>query len=166
MEVTFILFCFVFAGLSELEELQHRYATLEKLYNEAVKDRDQAIEDRDKATVLIALQLESETQELNKEIETLQTENKKWREENEDLKIRLIYAKDDLNKLQQRHIQLQIEQEKCQKEKENTLGLLKEFEQKSEALQIDYVGEEKEAVEEKNMDEKKVCVSNFRQRVE
>ncbi|XP_067046314.1 uncharacterized protein [Acropora muricata] len=153
-------------GLSELEELQHRYAALEKLYKGAVKDRDQAIEDRDKATVLIALQLESETQELNKEIETLQTENKKWREENEDLKIRLSYAKDDLNKLQQRHIQLQIEQEKCQKEKENTLGLLKEFEQKSEALQIDYVREEKEAVEEKNMDEKKdPAYSNVRNEI-
>lgn len=160
------MICFVLAGLSELEELQHRYATLEKLYNEAVKERDQAIEERDKATVLIALQLESETQELNKEIGTLQTENKKWREENEDLKIRLSYAKDDLNKLQQRHIQLQIEQEKCQKEKENALGLLKEFEQKSQALQIDSLKEEKEAVEEKNMDEKKVCISNFRQPVE
>lgn len=156
------MFCFVFAGLSELEELQQRYAALEELYNKAVKDRDQAIEERDKATVLIALQLQSETQELNKEIETLQNENKKWKEENEDLKIRLSYAKDDLNKLQQRHIKLQIEQEKCQTDKENALALLKEFEKKSEVFQSDCMTEEKITVEEKKMGEKMVCVCNLR----
>jgi len=75
---------------------------LEQLYSEAVRARDEAVEERDKATVLIALQLESETEELNKRIEILQSQNKKLYEENEDLKIRLGYAKDDINKLQQR----------------------------------------------------------------
>lgn len=134
-----ILVCAVsFQGLSELEELQQRCARLEHLYDEAVKARNEAIEERDKATVLIALQLESETEELSKQIETLQNQSEKLSEENEDLKIRLEYAKDDLNKLQQRHILLQIEQEKCLQEKEDALALLKEFEEKKELFKSDW----------------------------
>ena len=114
-------------GLSELEDLQRRYTRLEQLYSEAVRARDEAIEERDKATVVIALQLESETEELNKQIETLQSQNKKLYEENEDLKIRLSYTKDDINKLQQRHIALQLEQEKCLQEKEDALALVEGF---------------------------------------
>lgn len=60
---------------------------MEQLYSEAVRARDEAVEQRDKATVLIALQLESETEELNKRIESLQSQNKKLYEENEDLKF-------------------------------------------------------------------------------
>ena len=136
-------------GLSELEELQQRYTRLEELYNEAVKARDEAIEERDKATVLIALQLQNETEELNKQIETLQTQGKKLSEENEDLKIRLVYAKDDLNKLQQRHIKLQIEQEQCLQEKEDVLALLSEFENNREILIDGRVQEGKKQNEER-----------------
>lgn len=105
---------------------------MEQLYNEAVRARDEAIEERDKATVLIALQLQNETEELNKQIDTLQSQSKKLYEENEDLKIRLGYAKDDLNKLQQRHISLQIEQEQCLQEKDDALALVREFENSRE----------------------------------
>ena len=125
---------FFLLGLSELEDLQERYSRLEHLYSEAVKERDEAIEERNKATVLIALQLQTETQELNEQINSLQNENKKLIEENEDLKIRLGYAKDDLNKLQQKHIKLQIEQEQCLQEKEDALALLKELETQKETL--------------------------------
>ena len=118
---------FIFQGLSELEDLRQRYSRLEELYSETVKERDLAIEERDKATVLIALQLQSETEELNKQIEKLQIQNRKLDEENQDLEIRLGYAKDDLNKLQQRHIELQIEQERCLQEKEDALAKLREF---------------------------------------
>lgn len=133
--VVFCSFCLVFLlGLSELEDLQERYSRLEHLYSEAVKERDEAIEERNKATVLIALQLQTETQELNEQINSLQNENKKLIEENEDLKIRLGYAKDDLNKLQQKHIKLQIEQEQCLQEKEDALALLKELKTQKETL--------------------------------
>lgn len=135
MFVVFCSFCLFFLlGLSELEDLQERYSRLEHLYSEAVKERDEAIEERNKATVLIALQLQTETQELNEQINSLQNENKKLIEENEDLKIRLGYAKDDLNKLQQKHIKLQIEQEQCLQEKEDALALLKELETQKETL--------------------------------
>lgn len=135
MYCLFYEFCLFFLlGLSELEDLQERYSRLEHLYSEAVKERDEAIEERNKATVLIALQLQTETQELNEQINSLQNENKKLIEENEDLKIRLGYAKDDLNKLQQKHIKLQIEQEQCLQEKEDALALLKELETQKETL--------------------------------
>lgn len=124
---------------------------MEQLYSEAVRARDEAVEERDKATVLIALQLESETEELNKRIETLQSQNKKLYEENEDLKIRLGYAKDDINNLQQRHIALQLEQEKCLQEKEDALALVEEFEHRREtgevAKEVDKQGDEKMASE-------------------
>jgi len=109
---------------------------LEQLYSEAVRARDEAVEERDKATVLIALQLESETEELNKRIEILQSQNKKLYEENEDLKIRLGYAKDDINKLQQRHIALQLEQEKCLQEREDALARVEEFENSRETGEV------------------------------
>ena len=109
---------------------------MEELYSEAVKARDEAVEERDKATVVIALQLESETEELNKRIETLQSQNKKLHEENEDLKLRLGYAKDDINKLQQKHIALQLEQEKCLQEKEDALARVEEFENSRETGEI------------------------------
>ena len=117
---------------------------MEQLYSEAVRARDEAIEERDKATVLIALQLESETEELNKRIETLQSQNKKLYEENEDLKIRLGYAKDDINKLQQRHIALQLEQEKYLQEKENALALVKEFEFENSREEVEVVNKEED----------------------
>ena len=124
---------------------------MEQLYSEAVRARDEAVEERDKATVLIALQLETETEELNKRIETLQSQNKKLYEENEDLKIRLGYAKDDINNLQQRHIALQLEQEKCLQEKEDALALVEEFEHRREtgevAKEVDKQGDEKMASE-------------------
>ena len=123
---------------------------MEELYSEAIKARDEAIEERDKATVLIALQLQNETEELNKRIETLQCQNKKLDEENEDLKIRLGYAKDDLNKLQQRHIKLQIEQEQCLQEKEDALALLKEF---------DNCRDKTQSVEEKDTQDKEKMAS-------
>lgn len=128
---------------------------MEQLYSEAVRARDEAIEERDKATVLIALQLQSETEELNKQIETLQSQNKKLCEENEDLKIRLGYAKDDVNKLQQRHIALQLEQEKCLQEKEDALALVKEFEDSGEKRKS--VKEEDKQGEKKMGSEEKVC---------
>ena len=157
----FILFCFVSPqGLSELEELQQRYDRLEQLYNEAVSARDEAIEERDKATVLIALQLQSETEELNKKIETLQTQKKKLSEENEDLKIRLSYAKDDLNKLQQRHISLQIEQEKCFQEKEDALVLLKELESKRVIFKGDNIKQQKNPDGKKMTNAQTVCEQN------
>lgn len=138
---------YFFQGLSEIEDLRQRYSHLKELYSDAVKERDQAIEERNKATVLIALQLQSETEELNKRIETLQIQNKKLDEENEDLKIRLGYAKADLNKLQQTHIKLQIEQERCLQEKEDALAQVKEFENfrnKSQIVEvIDNQGEAK-----------------------
>ena len=146
-----------FQGLGEFEELQKHYNLLEKLYKEAVQARDQAIEERDKATVLLALQLQSESNELNKQIETLQGQNKKLNEDNGDLKIRLRYAKDDLNNLQQKHIRLQIEQEKCLQEKEDALASLKEFKKKREELKGYNVKEEKESVEERIMAEEMVC---------
>lgn len=97
--------------------------------------------------MLIALQLQSETEELNKRIETLQIQNRKLDEENEDLRIRLGYAKADLNKLQQTHIKLQIEQERCLQEKEDALAQVKEFENfrnKSQIVEvIDNQGEAK-----------------------
>lgn len=120
---------------------------MEQLYSEAVRARDEAIEERDKATVVIALQLESETEELNKRIETLQSQNKKLYEENEDLKIRLGYAKDDINKLQQRHIALQLEQEKCLQKKEDALALIKEFENSRVVKEGGKQGDEKMASE-------------------
>ena len=123
---------------------------MEELFSEAIKARDEAIEERDKATVLIALQLQNETEELNKRIETLQGQNKKLDEENEDLKIRLGYAKDDLNKLQQRHIKLQIEQEQCLQEKEDALALLKEF---------DNCRDKTQSVEEKDTQDKEKMAS-------
>ena len=157
----FILFCFVSSqGLRELEELQQRYDRLEQLYNEAVSARDEAIEERDKATVLIALQLQSETEELTKKIETLQTQNKKLSEENEDLKIRLSYAKDDLNKLQQRHIRLQIEQENCLQEKEDALVLLKELESKREISKGGCIKEKKKIDGKKMTNVQTVCEQN------
>lgn len=128
---------------------------MEQLYSEAVRARDEAIEERDKATVLIALQLQSETEELNKQIETLQSQSKKLSEENEDLKIRLGYAKDDLNKLQQRHIALQIEQEKCLQEKEDALALVKEFENSKEKR--NRVEQEDKQDEKKMGSKEKVC---------
>lgn len=130
--------------------MQQRYTHLEELFSEAIKARDEAIEERDKATVLIALQLQNETEELNKRIETLQGQNKKLDEENEDLKIRLGYAKDDLNKLQQRHIKLQIEQEQCLQEKEDALALLKEF---------DNCRDKTQSVEEKDTQDKEKMAS-------
>ena len=155
------MFCFVSSqGLRELEELQQRYDRLEQLYNEAVSARDEAIEERDKATVLIALQLQSETEELTKKIETLQTQNKKLSEENEDLKIRLSYAKDDLNKLQQRHIRLQIEQENCLQEKEDALVLLKELEGRREISKGGSIKEEKELDGKKMTNVQTVCERN------
>ncbi|XP_068706499.1 uncharacterized protein [Montipora foliosa] len=135
-------------GLGEFEELQKQYNLLEKLYKETVQARDQAIEERDKATVLLALQLQSESHELNKQIETLQGQNKKLNEDNGDLKIRLRYAKDDLNNLQQKHIRLQIEQEKCLQEKEDALALLKEFKKKREELRGYNLKEERIMTEE------------------
>ena len=130
IDVSFLFSFFSSQGLSDLEELQQRYTHLEKLYNDVVRERDEAIEERDKATVLIALQLQTETEALNKQVDALQSQNNKLTEDNEDLKIRLGYAKEDLNKLQQRHIKLQIEQEQCLQEKENALVLLGELENK------------------------------------
>ena len=157
----FLRFCFVSSqGLSELEELQQRYTRLEQLYNEAVIARDEAIEERDKATVFIALQLQNETEELNKQIETLQSQNKRLSEENEDLKIRLGYAKDDLNKLQQRHIRLQIEQEQCLQDKEDALALLREFENNRVIWQGEKIKEKKKQDAEKMTDKQTVCVRN------
>ena len=157
----FLWFCFVSSqGLSELEELQQRYTRLEQLYNEAVIARDEAIEERDKATVFIALQLQNETEELNKQIETLQSQNKRLSEENEDLKIRLGYAKDDLNKLQQRHIRLQIEQEQCLQDKEDALTLLREFENNRVIWQGEKIKEKKKQDAEKMTDKQTVRVRN------
>lgn len=130
---------------------------MEQLYSEAARARDEAIEERDKATVLIALQLQSETEELNKQIESLQSQNKKLYEENEDLSIRLGYAKDDINKLQQRHIALQLEQEKCLQEKENALALVKEFEKNTQKHESLKENEEGKQGEKKMASEKTVC---------
>ena len=157
----FLWFCFVCSqGLSELEELQQRYTCLEQLYNEAVIARDEAIEERDKATVFIALQLQNETEELNKQIEILQSQNKRLSEENEDLKIRLGYAKDDLNKLQQRHIRLQLEQEQCLQDKEDALALLREFENNRVIWQGEKIKEKKKKDAEKMTDKQTVRVRN------
>ena len=143
--------------------MQQRYTRLEQLYGEAVKARDEAIEERDKATVLIALQLQNETEELNKHIESLQSQNKKLNEENEDLRIRLGYAKDDLTKLQQRHIALQLEQEKFLQEKEDALALVKEFENSRENRD-GFKAEEKQD-EKKMANEKTVCDINIRKMI-
>ena len=107
--------------------------------------------------MLIALQLQSETEELNKQIETLQSQTKKLDEENEDLKIRLAYAKGDLNNLQQKHIALQIEQEKCLQEKEDALALVKEFENSREKGESVNKAKEAKQGEKKMASEKTVC---------
>lgn len=88
------------AGLSRLEELEARCSELEELYKEAVQARDEAIEERNNATVVLAFQLEKETQELNLKIDKLNKENNKLLDENEDLQIKLEYARKDLKKLQ------------------------------------------------------------------
>ncbi|KAJ7383694.1 hypothetical protein OS493_026224 [Desmophyllum pertusum] len=152
-------------GLSELEDLQQRYACLEQLYNEAVRARDEAIEERDKATVLIALQLQNETEELNKQIDTLQSQGKKLYEENEDLKIRLGYAKDDLNKLQQRHISLQIEQEQCLQEKDDALALVREFENNKEKDESVVKEGDKQDDEKMASEQTDPAYSNFRDEI-
>lgn len=144
--------------------MQQRYTRLEQLYGEAVKARDEAIEERDKATVLIALQLQNETEELNKHIESLQSQNKKLSEENEDLRIRLGYAKDDLTKLQQRHIALQLEQEKFLQEKEDALALVKEFEN-IRGKREGFKEEEEKQNEKKMANEKTVCDINIRKMI-
>lgn len=144
--------------------MQQRYTRLEQLYGEAVKARDEAIEERDKATVLIALQLQNETEELNKHIESLQSQNKKLSEENEDLRIRLGYAKDDLTKLQQRHIALQLEQEKFLQEKEDALALVKEFEN-IRGKRDGFKEEEEKQNEKKMANEKTVCDINIRKMI-
>lgn len=87
-------------GLSRVEELEAKCSELEKLYHEAVTARDEAIEERNSATVVIALQLEKETHELNLKIEELTEANDKLLDENEDLDIKLEYARKDLKKLQ------------------------------------------------------------------
>ena len=132
---------------------------MEHLYSEAVRARDEAIEERDKATVVIALRLESETEELNKRIETLQSQNKKLYEENEDFKIRLSYARDDINKLQQRHIALQLEQEKCLQEKEDALALVEKFKNSRETSEV--VKEERKQGDEKMASEEKVSYLKY-----
>ena len=98
--------------------------------------------------------MESETEELNKRIETLQSQNKKLYEENEDFKIRLSYARDDINKLQQRHIALQLEQEKCLQEKEDALALVEKFQNSRETSEV--VKEERKQGDEKMTSEKTV----------
>ena len=75
-------------------------------------ERDEAIEERNKATVLIALQLERETSELTTQIEKLTREKKNIQEKNEDLSVRLEYAREDLSKIKQRLIKQQLEHEK------------------------------------------------------
>lgn len=129
-----------------------------------MKERDEAIEERNKATVLIALQLQTETQELNEQISSLQNENKKLIEENEDLKIRLGYAKDDLSKLQQKHIKLQIEQEQCLQEKEDAIALLKELETEKETLKREN-NQEVNKQDEKKMTNQQMVSEQYNRRI-
>lgn len=117
------------SGLDELQELKERNSQLEELYKQAVKARDVAIEERDKATVLIALQLEKESAELNKQIKDLRSERERLLEQIEDFRVRLLYARDDLGKLQQKHIALQLEFEDCVNEKEDALEDIKRLEE-------------------------------------
>lgn len=77
---------------------------------------------------MIALQLEKESSELNKQIKDLRSGREKLLEENEDLKVRLQYAREDLRKLQQKHISLQLELEQCINEKEDAIENLKRLE--------------------------------------
>lgn len=123
------LYALRLSGLDELQELKERNSQLEELYKQAVKARDVAIEERDKATVLIALQLEKESAELNKQIKDLRSERERLLEQIEDFRVRLLYARDDLGKLQQKHIALQLEFEDCVNEKEDALEDIKRLEE-------------------------------------
>jgi hypothetical protein len=91
---------FLFSGLSRVEELEAKCSQLEKLYQEAVQARDEAVEERNRATVILAFQLEKETTELANHIEDLNKKNISILDENEDLSIKLEYARKDLRNLQ------------------------------------------------------------------
>ncbi|XP_048590455.1 striated muscle preferentially expressed protein kinase-like isoform X3 [Nematostella vectensis] len=122
-------------GLSEVEELRARCSKLEELYKEAVKAKDEAVDERNKATVLIALQLERETAELNERIEKLEEKNDKLELDKEDLEIRLEFSRNDLKKLQQKHIKLQLESERHITERDDALEKLKELEKQNTELE-------------------------------
>ena len=63
---------------------------------------------------------------MTNQIKDLQGEREKLAEENEDLRVRLQYARGDLGKLQQKHISLQLELERCIEEKEDAVESLRQ----------------------------------------